>query len=191
MATPTLDTLNGKLDNLAGLIEAIPAAVAAAIAGATPPPSVTPPAPADDSAAFILQFTTLDPVAFKAKFGREFKQPLPPLPAPYDPQAVLDYAQSGYNPQGEYVGGPTCKLGIDASPEAVAIQAVYDNAHNLSTYYTGFGETDRTVAAVLAKTGMTMSEALSFASLGSGSNQKPSAWKGSGWSSGTSTPSGG
>ena len=57
------------------------------------------------------------------------------------------YAQNRYNPQGEYVGGPTCAAGQDASPEAVAAQAVSDASQNLATYYTGNGETDAYVAA--------------------------------------------
>ena len=149
---------------------------------AAPAPTTPPtPSPADLAGDFIAKFTPLDPAAFKALYGVEFKQPLQPLPQPYVPDAVIAYARNGYNMQGEYVGGPTCKLGIDTSPEAVAIVAVSDNANNLATYYTGMGQTDQTVAAVLAKTGMIMSLALSQASLGGGSNQKPIVWKGIPW----------
>ena len=124
-------------------------------------PSTPPPTPKNDVQDFIDKFTPLDPAAFEALYGVPFKHALAALPQPYVPDAVIAYARNGYNIQGEYVGGPTCKLGIDASPEAVAVVAVSDNANNLATYYTGMGQTDQTVAACLAKMGMVMSLALS------------------------------
>lgn len=149
--TATLDIVSAKIDTLTDMV--------AALQKQGPAPGSAPPTdPAAAAvAAFVAEFTPLDPAAFQAKYDVAFQSKLPSLGATPLPDAVKAYAQNGYNADGNYVGGPTCAAGQDASPEAVAAQAVNENANHLATYLTGNGETDAYVAVVLAKMGMVLS----------------------------------
>jgi hypothetical protein len=85
----------------------------------------------------------------------------PPLGASPSPADVIRYAKDGFATTGVYIGGPTCKLGVDPTPEQEAARAIVLIARNTKDYYTDFGSglVDSDVLAVLVKTGMCGSEA--------------------------------
>lgn len=117
-----------------------------------------PPSPSNAVDEFIKKYTPSSPLdtANRPSLGVN--------PAPAD---VIRYAKDGFNTGGAYVGGPTCKQGVDPTPEQEAARAIVLIANNTPDYYTDFGsgQVDSDVLAVLVKTGLCGSKAFWMGSL--------------------------
>ncbi len=140
------------------------------------PPAGTVSNPKDEtpfSKSFQDEFKRLTPAEFQAKYGVAYGSPLPPLPSPPPPDKVKEYAAQWYSWQG-FLRGPM-PLVAGETQEAVANQAISDNANELATYYTGLpaGVCDAYVAVVACLTGMVPSYGYYRAFLGGSSPLQP------------------